>query len=65
MKGEHAITAFCDAHTEWKHMRSRFTTEERDGWQYIKLDSLLEVGRVRVSGREIQAELLIGYTKLG
>jgi hypothetical protein len=65
MRGRDAITAFCTAHPQWNHMRNRFTTKERDGWQYIIFDNHLDVGRVRVAGREIQAELLISYTKLG
>ena len=59
-----AIQAFVDAHPQWKHMQGRLTTKQRGGWEYVRLDGL-EIGRVKIDGRSIFAELLMGYTKLG
>lgn len=64
MQSRHAITAFVDAHPQWKHMKDRLQAKNHDGWQYITLDSL-EIGRVKQEGRNIFAELLIGYSELG
>lgn len=62
--GHWAIQAFVDAHPSWEWAKARLTTRQQGGWHYMVLDGL-EIGRVKVDGRQILAELLIGYTKLG
>lgn len=59
-----AIQAFVDAHPSWKPFQTELITRQRDGWNYISLQGL-EIGRVKVEGKAIIAEALIGYQKLG
>lgn len=69
MEGRHAITAFVDAHPEWKSVKSSLNTEEREGKQYISLrgphGTSSEIGKVWIDGNTIYAESFVKTHKLG
>ena len=53
-----AITAFLDAHPEWKSSKASLSTRQRDGWQYIYFHDK-EIGRVKNTARGIVAESFV------
>lgn len=64
-QGKRWVTqAFVDAHPQWRSVQESLTVSQRNGWEYIKFQGD-EIGRVKVDGKNILAESLWGYSKLG
>ncbi len=59
-----AIQAFVDAHPQWKSVQESLMINQHDGWEYITFQGS-DIGRVKVDGKNIIAESLWGYSKLG